>query len=123
VHEIQVFDYRPERDKEIYQKLFAFGYGTDRCRVFNYWQDDHPATVEGVDARTLIVTGGREAIVVVTGYGDGGRCRLTVRLEKLGLSSDAAATDSESGEAIDRAGSGKFVFDVNKHDFRMLHLR
>ena len=30
------------RDAEIYRQLFEFGYGTDRCRVFNYWQDGHP---------------------------------------------------------------------------------
>ena len=49
VHEIQVFDYRPERDKEIYQRLFEFGYGTAACQVFNYWHEDHPVTVTGVD--------------------------------------------------------------------------
>ena len=73
VHEIQVFDYRPKRDFDVYTRLFEFGYGADGCRVFNYWQPDHPVRVEGVDARTLAAARGGGAIVVVTSYGKSGR--------------------------------------------------
>ena len=123
VHEIQVFDYRPKRDFEIYQKLFEFGYGTDRCRVFNYWQDDHPVSVEGIDARTLAMTNGAELIVIVTDYGNGGRCRVAMDLETLGLPSGAMATDLETGEAIERSAPGGFSFDLKKHDYRILRVK
>jgi hypothetical protein len=122
VHEIQVFDYRPERDYEIYQKLFEFGYGTDRCRVFNYWQDDHPVTVDGIEARTLAMSNGTEAIVAVTDYGSGGRCRVAMDLATLGLPPDARATDLETSEAIERTAPGRFSFDLKKHDFRILRM-
>jgi len=123
VHEIQVFDYRPKRDFEIYQKLFDFGYGTDRCRVFNYWQEGHPVTVNGVDAKTLAMTNGTEAIVVVTDYGNGGRCRVAVDLKTLGLAPSVKATDLETGDVMERTAPGEFSFDLTKHDFRILWAR
>jgi hypothetical protein len=123
VHEIQVFDYRPERDLEIYRKLFEFGYGTERCKVFNYWQPGHPVAVEGADARTLAMTNSGEAVVAVADYGDGGRCRVALDLEALGLNADLQATDFETGEPIERDGPRAFVFDLKKHDFRILHVK
>jgi len=123
VHEIQTFDYRPRRDFEIYSKLFEFGYGTDGCRVFNYWHDDHPVAVEGADARTLAMTNGKEAIVVVTDYGDGRQCCVKVDLKSLGLGQNAEATDFETGEAIRRTAPGVFAFDLKKHNFRILRIR
>ena len=123
VHEIQVFDYRPKRDFEIYGKLFEFGYGTDACQVFNYWHDNHPVAVTGADARTLAMTNGTEAIVVVTDYGDGGSCRVTLDLAKLGIASDTQATNLETGKTIDRDGPGVFVFDLKKHDFCILRVK
>jgi hypothetical protein len=123
VHEIQVFDYRPDRDRTIYGKLFEFGYGTDSCRVFNYWQGGHPVEVDGVEACTLAAANQGAAIVVVTDYGEGGRCRVTLDLDKLGLKPEAAATDLESDEAIERLGPGEFAFDLEKHDFRILRVQ
>jgi hypothetical protein len=123
VHEIQVFDYRPKRDFEIYRKLFEFGYGADGCRVFNYWHDDHPVAVDGMEARTLAIANGKEAIVVVTDYGDGGQCRVKLDLESVGLRQNAEAMDLETGEAIRRAAPGVFAFDLKKHDFRILRMK
>jgi hypothetical protein len=123
VHEIQTFDYRPDRDREIYQKLFEFGYGSDRCKVFNYWRPGHPVTVEGIDARTLVVSKPGEAVVVVTDYGDGGRCRLQLDIDSLGLDDRSSATCLESGQSIERDGPGIFDFDLKKHDFRILHVK
>ena len=108
---------------EIYRELFEFGYGTDRCRVFNYWHDDYPVAVDGIDARTLVIANGPEAIVVVTDYGDGGHCRVKLDMEKLGLGRNAEAEDLETDEAIERAGAGEFEFDLKKHDFRILRIR
>jgi len=122
VHEIQVFDYRPQRDVDVYRKLFEFGYGLPDCHVSNYWQEGHPVRVEGIDARTLAMTRGGRAIVVVTDYGDGGTCRVVLDPRKLGLKPDAAATDLETGAPIDRAGPGVFTFPIKKHDFRILRI-
>ena len=122
VHEIQVFDYRPDRDKEIYQKLFEFGYGADDCQVFNYWQDAHPITVAGIDARTLAMAKGKKAIVVVTDYGSGGPCQVAMDLKRLGVPPTAIATDLETGQSVERTAFGEFSFDLKKHDFRILRV-
>ena len=123
VHEIQVFDYGPKRDADIYRKLFAFGYGLPDCRVLNYWQEGHPVRVEGVDARTLAIARGGQVIVVLTDYGGGGTCRVVLDRRKLGLKAEAAAADLETGKPIDRAGPGVFTFPIKKHDFRILRIQ
>ncbi len=123
VHEIQVFDYRPERDIEIYRKLYDFGYGTDACRVSNYWHDDHPVRVSGIDARTLALAGGGRAIVVVTDYGNGGSGQVMLDLEKLGLEREAAATNLETGEPIARSAPGVFTVPIKKHDVCILQVQ
>ncbi|NQT17825.1 MAG: hypothetical protein HQ582_34040 [Planctomycetes bacterium] len=122
VHEIQVFDYRPAADVEVYRRLFEFGYGTDECRVFNYWEPGHPVEVEGGDARTLAMARGGAALVVVTDYGEGGSGRVSLDVERLGLAADAGATDLETGEPIERVEPGRFVLEMKKHDFRILRV-
>jgi hypothetical protein len=44
-------------------------------------------------------------------------------LAALGLDKDVGAVDLETGRAIERAGPGAFVFDLKKHDFRILHVK
>lgn len=122
-HELQVFDYQPARDAEVYKKLFEFGYGTEGCRVFNYWQEGHPVGVEGVRACTLALAKGGAAVVVVTDYGGGGTARVTLDRAALGFKAEAAAVDLETGEAIERAAPGVFRFTLKKHDFRILRVQ
>jgi hypothetical protein len=121
-HEIQVFDYRPARDLEIYRKLFQFGYGSEGCRVFNYWQPDHPVRVRGIEACTLAAAKDGKAIVVVTDYGGGGPCQVTLDLDRLGLPAGVGATDLETGDTIVSTGPGQFRLDLKKHDFRILRM-
>lgn len=123
VHEIQVFDHGPARDREIYQKLFEFGYGTEACRVFNYWQEGHPVKVEGIQAATLAIANAGRAMIVVTDYGEGGTCRLTLDMAALGLQAQATAVDAETGAALERLGPGRFAFPIKKHDFRILRVQ
>jgi len=123
VHELQVFDYGPASDAEIYRRLLEFGYGADDCRVYNYWQEGHPVRVEGIKACTLAMARGGAAVIVVTDYSDGGTCRVALDLERLGLKAEAAAVDFETGRPIERTGPGAFVFPIKKHDFRILEVR
>jgi hypothetical protein len=123
VHEIQVFDYQPRLDAEIYQKLFQFGYGTEGCRVYNYWQDNHPVKADGIDARTLAMTIRGAAIVVVTDYGNGGAGRVSLDWQRLGLRPESEATDLETAQPIQRVAPGVFHVELRKHDFCILHIR
>jgi len=123
VHEFHNCDWRPASDAALYARLFQWGYGLPDCKVFNYWDDPHPATVQGADVRTLVMARHREAIVVVTDYGNGGQCRLTLGLRKLGVSEAATATDFETGETFERTGPGRFRFAIAKHDMEILHVK
>lgn len=120
VHEIQNFDYQPKQDIDLYAKLFEFGYGQPDCRVFNYWEAPHPAAAAGVDARTLVMARGGQAIVAVTDYGGGGACTLTLGLDALGVPATATASDVETGAAVERVGAGVYRFDVPAHDLRVI---
>lgn len=123
VHEIQPFDASYVYDATLLRRLFAFGYGDDQTRVYNYWQRRPPVSLAGVDARWLAMAKGGEALVVVTDFGGGGTCRVTLDLAQLGLKPDAQATDFESFGPIERAAAGTFVFSLKKHDFRILQVR
>jgi len=125
VHEIHNYDYRPALDVAIYKKLFAFGYGEPDCRVFNYWDDPHPVSVQskGVDGKTLAVAKGGAAIIVVTDYGEGGECVVKLDLKALGLGEKVKATDLESGKPVEGAGAGAFKFTLKKHDFKIFQVQ
>jgi hypothetical protein len=104
-----------------FRRLLEFGYGQPDVRVFNYWQPDHPVRVEGTDAATLVVSKPGSAIVVVCDYADGGTLTLTPDAKALGIESDFAAKDAETGEALP-VTDGKVTFALKKHDFRMVVL-
>ena len=122
VHELQCFDYRPKEEADFYAKLFAFGYGAPECSVLNYWDTPHPAKVTGVDARTLVCAHKDAALAIVTDYGEGGSAELALDLEALGLPAEVVATDFETGQAIEKVGSGRFRFQLKKHDFKAVRI-
>jgi hypothetical protein len=122
VHEFRVFDWQPARDVEIYRKLFEFGYGTEACRVFNYWQEGHPVRVDGIQGCTIAMACGKAAMVVVTDYSAGGPCRVSLDLKRLGLRADARAVDLETGQPVESVAPGTFGFSIKKHDFRILRV-
>lgn len=120
VHELRVWDWQPSFEVELWGKLYEFGYGEEDCRVFNYWDEDLPVQVEGVEGKVLLLSRGRRAVVVVTDYGDGGPCRVKLEGPRLGLPAEAQAKDLESGAAVERVGTGLFAFPLNKHDFKAI---
>jgi len=125
VHEIHNFDYDAPLDVEIYTKLFAFGYGEPDCRVFNYWDPPHPVSVtsDTADARTLAMARNGAAVVVVTDYGQGGKCLVKLDLEALGLKPDATAIDLETDKAVETIAPGELGFSLKKHDFKILKVK
>jgi hypothetical protein len=122
VHELQHFDYRTQEDVDLYTKLFEFGYGLPDCAVFNYWEPPHPASVAGIDGRTLVMSRAGQAVAAVTDYGTGGTCTLTLALDTLGVAAGATPTDLESGAAVERVGPGVFRFEVPAHGFRVIRV-
>jgi len=124
VHEIHHFDFQSKIDQEIYAKLFEFGYGDPDCRVFNYWQKDHPVSVssQSLDAKTLVIAKPGRVLIVVTDYGEGGSGVVDLNMKALSLKPSATAVDFETGDAVPLVGAGRFKISLAKHDFQILKI-
>ncbi len=118
VHEIRVWDWGPEEHYAMCGKLFEFGYGLDDCAVYNYWDEGFPMQVTGAEAKGIVMARGGRALAIVTDYGEGGDCTLTLDMKALGLPDTVIATDFETGEAMTGAGAGSVTFALKKHDFK-----
>ena len=126
VHELWPSDWSHPQDYiDLYARLFQFGYGLSECKVHNYWQEGHPATVtsEAVVGKTLVISKPGTAIVAITDYGAGGRCRVKLDLAKLGLAADVTAVDFETGESVERVSAGESELEIPKHDLRIIQVR
>ncbi len=108
----------------IYEKslrlLYAFGYGADDCAVYNYWNKDFPAVIEGLDVAALVLVKNGEALIVVCDYGEGGTCRLALDPEKIKIESGGRFRDLENGLILERKGDLACSFEIKKHDFRII---
>ena len=105
---------------EFLRKLHEFGYGDPDCRVFNYWDEGHPVSVTGIDAKTIAMSRGGKALVVVTDYGGGGECTVRLDCAELGIAPTAKARDFETGEPIEGDARQGLRFALKKHDFKAL---
>jgi hypothetical protein len=123
VHEIQVSDRNPKGEGELYGRLYKFGYGKPECKVFNYWQTGHPVNVKGVKAKTLALANKGKTLIVVVNYDKDGECELNFDVAKLGISSEASASDFETGEKISTVELGKCRFPLKKHNFRIIEIK
>jgi hypothetical protein len=101
-------------------KLFAFGYGLPETTVSRYWDADHPVTVSGTDATTLVCRKPGRAMIVVSDWANGGRVTLNLKLAALGLSGALKATDLENNQPLEATDDGKVGFDLKKHDFKLV---
>ena len=100
-------------------RLIEFGYGKPDVPVFNYWQPDNPARVEGADVTTLVVSKPGSAVVVVCDYGNGGDLKLTLD-PSLKRGGTIRAKDMETNEPLVVAADGKVQFALKKHDFKLI---
>jgi hypothetical protein len=124
-HEIKDWAVGWGKDK-IYENtlktLYDFGYGSPECAVNNYWQKNYPASVKGIDSASLLLTKNGEALMVITDYGNGGKCELTLDAAALKLKKDGKFYNADNGKIVPGAGSA-CSFDLKKHDFIILHYR
>jgi len=120
VHEIRNWDVRPDFEVELLRKLYEFGYGEKDCVVYNYWEDGQPVQVNGVNAKTLVLSRAGRVVVIVTDYGGGGHCQVRLDREALNLPTSLQATDLETGEHIDLANEGILSFPLKQHDFKAI---
>jgi len=103
----------------IRKRLLAIGIGTDACRTYNYWQADYPLRIVGTETASIVHRGQGQTVLIVTDWAAGGRVRVTVDAQRLGLASGFRATDFETGKPIACEGS-TLTFPLAKHDVRTI---
>jgi len=69
-HEIK--NYQGTKDVTFVQdQLAKFGYGQADCKVYRYWEPGQPVTLEGANARALVLSRGPKAMLAIGDYGRG----------------------------------------------------
>jgi len=122
VHEIRPWGYFDSDElHRANMPLYEFGYGLEDCKVWRYWDAGQPVRVAGGDTKALVLARAGKAMVIVTDFGGGGEFRMAASAKKLGLRSDFAAKDAQTGEAI-QLTDGIVHFPLQRHDFRMIAL-
>ncbi|MCY3018795.1 MAG: DUF6067 family protein [Planctomycetota bacterium] len=118
-HEIKL----PASDA-VHQKVIglldAMGYGRPECKVYRYWDADKEVATSGTNVKTLTLSRPGKVLVFVGSYGYGGECQIALDLSKLGLSTEAKATNGETGKPVQRLSPGRFMFPIQKHDFQII---
>ncbi|MBT4822746.1 MAG: hypothetical protein HON70_43965, partial [Lentisphaerae bacterium] len=108
--------------KDALKILYDFGYGTN-ATVYNDWSDGFPAAISGTETAILLLVRDGEALLVVTDYGNGGTCELTLDATNVTLLPGGAFYNALSGERLQAAGASSCRFSLPKHDFRIIHYR
>ena len=107
-----------------YNQLLDFGYGEPGVDVSTYWQERHPARVEGSDAVSLVLHKPGGALVVVSDWGQGGDLALVLDQAALGFKGQTLkATDLESQTELTVDDAGRILFPLKKHDFKTILVR
>jgi len=122
VHELKVWDWGPAFHYDFLKKLYEFGYGEKDCHVYNYWEENFPVSIKGVDARGIVMQKEGKTLVIITDYGQGGQAEVKLDGKILKLPENLKCHDFETGEEIKITSTGEIIFTLNKHDFRALLL-
>ncbi len=102
-------------------EMLKFGYGTADVKVWNYWDADYPVRIEGGDNSSILLTKGKEAILIVCDYENGGKYRVSLAEQQLGIHGIAEARNMETGELLPVDGHG-VSFQLRKYDFISIRL-
>lgn len=125
-HELSIW--QPDRlASSLRTYLISIGYGAD-AQVFNYWDENPVAKMEGVDAAWLVVKGhdkdGKPLVALVLGdYGDGGTAKVTLDTKRLGLPDKFTAENWEIPAEKSVGLNGTVTLSpLKKHDFRVISI-
>ncbi len=108
----------------IRQHLFNQGYGTDICKVYNYWDKQPIITVNEIDAAWIVVQGKDKITIIFSDYGKGGNAKIKVDTKKLNLSENFTAVNWENTEQKYTAQNGIITInEIKQHDLRVLTIQ
>lgn len=111
--------------------LYDFGYGLDGtdgkdgadgknvkdgAETANYWDEDYPVHISGLDTSSLLLMKGGECLLLVCDWGGGGEGALEI--EGFRPQSAVSLPENKTLEITD----GKVKFHLRKHDYILLKL-
>lgn len=102
-----------------YEILYDFGYGTESCEVYRYWENP-PYSLNRKDAKAIVMKADDKILCIVSDFGEGGETALTLEKSLIG-GKNYSAKNVETGEPIEWDGK-KFRLDLKKHDFSIILL-
>ena len=106
-------------------RLTDWGYRQPTTRVWNYWDEDVPfpvAVTGGESAALAMRRADGEAVVVVSDWKDGGDYSIRPACAAMGIRSDFAAYDLETGKALPVA-DGAVKVTLARFDYVMIGIR
>jgi hypothetical protein len=100
--------FEPARTLE--KALWDFGYGTDGCKVVNYWSNDIPISVSDPDAKWLLMQRRKDKtlfLVLQSYQKEAMPLELTINSAKVGFLPSAKARNVETNEAVNAIRTGQ----------------
>jgi len=98
--------------------LLEFGYGLPEVTARNYWEKDYPIHLSGGPASSLLLTRGKEALLFICDYAEGGE--RTIRIEpRLGRLISAVNVESHQPVTVH---DQSLQFSMRKHDYATFRL-
>ncbi len=107
--------------------LYDFGYGTDACTVYNYWDEGYPVTVNNPEVKTLLLKRGAELMLVICSWGkEPLTAEFTVATNALGVvptsAQDVEAQTAGKPIAYD-AATAKLTVPLDGYGVRVIRLK
>jgi hypothetical protein len=121
-HEMKFPLYWEPLGRTIAEHLSNFGYGLPDCRVYRYWDASPPVETSGAAAKTLVLSRGGQALVVVASYGPAGDVILELDRARLGLVGELSAVNLETGAVVASVGAERFKLPLGRHDFCLVRI-
>ena len=103
---------------KVLHMLFKFGYGLPEVKIHNYWDDDYPLTITGGESSSILLRKGKEAMIVLCDYRNGGTFKLKFR---DGLR-PVSAVNMETKQAYKINGKTVEV-PLKQYDFNVIYIK
>lgn len=108
---------------EIYAKLYSFGYGSEKCKVYRYWDENFPLTITNGDAEALLLVNGNEAMILIVNFADDAEINLAFNNNKLKLKTNGKFQNLETNEILDNTKEFSVKLYLPKNDFVLLQYK
>ena len=105
IYEILRQNFRGMNFDALDKKLYDFGY-PEKCRIFNYWDDDYPVKVDNENIKSITLDNGKQIMMIFASWSEKPVSVKVSVSESLGC--------SENGFTLDFTRYGSRIIIINK---------